>query len=154
VQSIAFDDRIRQVRLLVGALFAITLAAATGCTTQISDEVVPVAAPSEAVRSAQRASVVFVDTRSPEQFAQGRLPGAVNLRFTDLPQPQRRRNQATDPRLQRAARIIVYGQNPGDVAARALAKRLIALGYENVAWLEAGIEGWRSIGGRIVRSDP
>lgn len=98
--------------------------------------------------------MVFVDARPSEAYETARIPGAVSLRLGDLPQPTKRRNRASDPRLTRAGRILVYGDDPGDFAARAVAKRLIALGYDDVSWLEAGIEGWRSSGGRVVRGAP
>ncbi|HEX7010845.1 MAG TPA: rhodanese-like domain-containing protein [Phycisphaeraceae bacterium] len=84
---------------------------------------------------------VLIDPRPADRFAQGHIPGAINI-----PLPQ---IQAADPRLIEAQRIVVYGSDWRDMISPAAAKKLIALGYQNVFDYRGGLEMWRLEGGRI-----
>lgn len=71
---------------VVPLLIALRRCAAHGATTAAGpDAPVPVAAPAEAIsrrelaRRLRTGAVVLIDVRSTEEFARGRLPGAINL---------------------------------------------------------------------------
>lgn len=85
--------------------------------------------------------VVLLDVRAPRHYAQGRLPGAVNIFLPDL--------KAGDPRLADADAIVAYAQTWQDSLGPAAAKRLITLGYENVYLYRGGVELWIARGGQL-----
>lgn len=92
--------------------------------------------------AAARPGVVVLDVRTPEEYAEGHLPGAVNL-------------DVSDPgfvdgldELDRDATYAVYCRTGSRSLAAAEAMR--EAGFDDVFDLEGGIEAWRSHGGRIV----
>jgi len=97
-------------------------------------------------------TALFIDTRKPEQFAEGHIPGARNLRTPDVDL-----RYGTDPALARYKNLIVYGQNPGTATVNAMAKRLIEVGYngivkKRVKVFPGGWEEWE-ITGLPIESD-
>ncbi len=83
---------------------------------------------------------LLLDVRPVEAFESGHLPEAVNRRLSDLPR------EGKDPSLARRGTLVVYGSNPGDVAAKAMSRRLLRLGYDRVRWYSSGIDEWRRLG--------
>ena len=69
-------------------------------------------------------TALFIDTRKPERFAQGHIPGALNMRTPDIDL-----RYDTDPKLTRYKNLIIYGENPGQANTHAMAKRMIEAGY-------------------------
>lgn len=94
----------------------------------------------------KRESVILVDPRHPEDFARGHLPGAQNIRLSDLPLDSK-----PTGKLSRYDAIVVYGDNPGSIPAKAMAKRLLAIGYSGVKFFPGGIEEWVNLGGVVER---
>jgi rhodanese-related sulfurtransferase len=92
---------------------------------------------------------LMIDPRAPKYFDAGHLPGAVNLRLPDV-----REEDPKDPDLQRFSRLIVYGENPGTAVARAMFKRLHAIGYGGVKFYAGGLDEWARSGGQIEVSTP
>lgn len=88
--------------------------------------------------------VVLVDPRAPQEFARERLPGARNIRLIDVPPDAR-----VDSGLDRFNNIVVYGSNAASPPARAMTKRLLAVGYSDVRFMVGGLEEWREIGGEV-----
>lgn len=88
--------------------------------------------------------VVLVDPRSPPEFARERLPGARNVRLVDVPPDAR-----VDSGLDRYDNIVVYGANAASPPARAMTKRLLAVGYSDVRFMVGGLEEWLEIGGEV-----
>ncbi|MDD3519160.1 MAG: rhodanese-like domain-containing protein [Chromatiales bacterium] len=81
--------------------------------------------------------VFVVDARDEAQFAQGHIPGAVNIEWRQA--VARRGELPTD-------RMVVMYCNSGSLSAQAVfALRL--LGHENVKVLQDGFEGWKAKGG-------
>lgn len=118
------------------------LCVAAGCKTAQSDEtLVRIDAPEVATRIAGKSSAgtILVDSRPREQFLDGHIPGAVNLRLEDVA-------AGRTSGLERFSTIIVYGENPGSTTAPALAKRLTSLGYSGVRLFEGGVDAWRRAG--------
>lgn len=81
---------------------------------------------------------LLIDARSPDAFAAGTIPGAVNVQLRDVPVEEVRR------RFAGYSRIIVFGQNPGSPRAAALSKRLLA-GRVSVETYLPGYERWREL---------
>ncbi len=76
------------------------------------------------------------------------MPGAVNLRLPDV-----REDDPKAPELKQYSRLIVYGDNPGTAVARAMFKRLHAVGYGGVKFYAGGLEEWTRSGGRVETSE-
>lgn len=91
---------------------------------------------------------ILIDPRAPKYFAAGHLPGATNLRLPDV-----REDDPQDPGLRRHERLIVYGANPGSAVARAMFKRLLAVGYDGVKFYAGGLDEWLLSGGDIETSE-
>lgn len=99
-------------------------------------------------RGGERELALFVDPRPERAFAQGRIPGARNLR---LPQVDPKRDP--DPGVAAYGTIVVYGDDPASATARGMTKRLMAAGYDGVRLYAGGLKEWTSRGYE-VESDP
>jgi len=80
------------------------------------------------------ADVLVLDARSPEAFAQGHIPGALNL-------PSRRISPETTAAFSRERLIVTYCWGPGCNGSTRAAARLAALGFQ-VKELIGGLEYW------------
>jgi rhodanese-related sulfurtransferase len=132
-----------------GLLFLLLASLIGGCQG-VSDKSIQVIGGLELRRMLEgkgREQVVLVDPRHPEDFAKCHLPGAWNIRLNDLPP-----NSKPVGRLARYEAIVVYGENPGSIPAKAMAKRLLAIGYSGVKFFPGGIEEWVDLGGRVETS--
>ncbi len=81
----------------------------------------------------QESALIIVDVRTPEEFAEGYIPGAVNIPDTEI------EAAAEDVLLDKAAMIVVYCRSGRRSAVSA--KTLSELGYTNVYDL-GGILDW------------
>ncbi len=79
---------------------------------------------------------VFVDVRTPEEFASGRVPGAVNIPVKQLP--------SRLAELEKDDRLVVYCER-GPRAAAAV-DTLVRAGYTHVSHLTGDMAGWRAAG--------
>jgi rhodanese-related sulfurtransferase len=84
--------------------------------------------------------VVFLDCREPNEFALGRIPGAVFI-------PRGVLEQNIERAVPRERRVIIYCAS-GNRSALA-ADTLQQMGYANVASLAGGIRAWMEEGGEI-----
>jgi len=82
--------------------------------------------------------VVVVDARTPEAYAIGRLPGAINL-------PHRTIDAVTTSELPRDRLVVVYCAGPACNASTKGAAKLAALGFA-VKELIGGLEHWQRSG--------
>ena len=96
-------------------------------------------------RAKPQPSTRFVDSRTIEDYSGGHIPGARHLSLGELAQ-----RGAADP-LPGSGKIVVYGADPGSPAAMGLAKRLIALGCDDVYLLQGGLLSWRTNGGELEK---
>lgn len=126
--------------LLACLAAAVLLPSLPGCGSTISDRVVTRIELTQATRRFGARQALFIDARPGEDYQQGHIRGAINLRLGDLSFTQR------DSRLSGRSPLIVYGQDPGSATAVALAKRLLELEYEGVEYFEPGYAAWRSAG--------
>jgi thiosulfate/3-mercaptopyruvate sulfurtransferase len=100
---------------------------------------------------------VLLDSRSPEDYAQGHIPGARNLYWKDISPSDK-----LDPALAEVAlrkigvnnsdSIIVYGGS--DYDASRLFWALSLLGQDKVSKLNGGIQAWTEEGKSLERSMP
>ena len=92
---------------------------------------------------------LFVDARGPEEYAEGHIPGAVNLMPDDF--------RATDPsisaRLPKGRPIVTYCDGPDCGKSSQLADRLVGAGYSKVSIFVEGWPAWEQAGYPAQRSD-
>lgn len=84
---------------------------------------------------APAAGSLLVDARSPDDYAEGTIPGAVNVQLREVPV------EDVKELFGEYSRIVVFGPNPGSPRAAALSKRLLAGGVSVQTYLP-GYEGW------------
>jgi len=123
------------------APLVIAVALLTGCSST-SDAVTDVDV-AEAQQIVDDGGAVILDVRTPEEFAAGHLPGAININV-----------EASDfdtkvAGLDESAETLVYCQtgNRSGVATDKMAD----LGFTDVSDLQGGIEAWAAAGEVIVR---
>lgn len=88
--------------------------------------------------------VLLLDARAPELFEAGHLPGAANLTLPEVDPAYGR-----DPAIERFDMIVVYGEDAASAPARALAKRMMRLKYDDVVFFQGGLRAWREAGLRV-----
>jgi rhodanese-related sulfurtransferase len=92
---------------------------------------------------AQKA-VVLIDVRRPDEFAQGRIPGAININFTDI--------MGEAERFTGEKRTIVaYCACVNETTATRAAVDLAARGVPGVKALKGGWDEWRQRGETIEK---
>ncbi|WP_375056692.1 rhodanese-like domain-containing protein [Zobellella sp. DQSA1] len=102
-----------------------------------------------ASQQAGEADFILVDVRGPAAFAQGHVPGAVNI-------PHRQLNAETLAAYPRNSLFVVYCAGPHCNGANRAAVRLATLGYP-VKEMIGGLIGWRDEGFALAepgRGDP
>jgi rhodanese-related sulfurtransferase len=84
--------------------------------------------------------VVLIETLGPKYYEDAHLPGAINIPHT--------RVDALAPELvpDKSAQIVVYCSNRACQNSPQAARRLAALGYENVYDYEEGKQDWIEAG--------
>jgi phage shock protein E len=141
--------------LVLAAVVAATLAT-SGCsgsgdsTVAVSAGPTASAAPTngaelgaaEFAAALKRPGTTIVDVRTPEEYAQGHLPGAVNV---DVSSPDFSAQIAT---LDPSAPYAVYCRsgNRSGVAVATMAEQ----GFTNAYHLGGGIGAWQDAGGEVV----
>lgn len=122
------------------ALFGVVLLG--GCSKGISDKTIAFSTLDEvrelqAADAAEPRTLVLIDPRPLRRYAEGHIPGALSVQLSETPTYGGR-----DARLVGHANLIVYGENPASPTARAMTKRLLAIGYTGVRMYRGGIEEW------------
>jgi rhodanese-related sulfurtransferase len=88
----------------------------------------------------QKAPVVFLDVREPNEYNLGRVPGAVFI-------PRGNLESNIEARVPRDARVIIYCANANRSAFAA--ERLQEMGYNDVVSMAPGWNGWVAAGGAV-----
>ena len=88
----------------------------------------------------------MIDPRSVSDYENGHIPGAVNLPFQNVARDYK-------PLLEYDS-IIIYGDTYNDPKAKAMSKRLIELGCDDVKTLRGGLEAWRAAGFELETGAP
>lgn len=99
-----------------------------------------------AARMASREAPLLLDVRTPTEYAQGHLAGALNLPVDEVAA----RHGVLD--IPRDREVVVYCKS-GKRAARAR-DTLQSLGYTRVRLLDGSADGWRADGRPLVAEHP
>jgi sulfur-carrier protein adenylyltransferase/sulfurtransferase len=101
------------------------------------DEVAP-----EQVREMQtrKERVVYLDVREPNEWNLGRLPQAVHL-------PRGNLETKVEALIDRGQKVVIYCARGNRSALAALTMK--QMGYENVASMARGFQGWVDINGEV-----
>jgi len=96
----------------------------------------------EEVRAMQARNerVVYLDIREPNEWNLGRLPQAIHL-------PRGNLETKVEALIDRNQRVVIYCARGNRSALAALTMK--QMGYENVASMARGIQGWAEINGEI-----
>lgn len=89
-------------------------------------------------RDSEPLSALFIDPRPRDAFESAHIPGALNLSLATFDGAK-----GVDPRISQFKAIVVYGQNPGDVAGPVVSKRMMQIGYADVRAFTGGVDEWR-----------
>ncbi len=93
--------------------------------------------------------LIILDARRPTVIARGGIPGAQAIDLITIDSVQKR----PDPKIARFDTKVVYGDNPADPIAKAVAKKMLEAGYEEVRWYRGGWEEWARSVGTGTRND-
>ncbi len=85
--------------------------------------------------------VTLLDVREPNEWAMGRVPGALTIARGLL-------EFSVEARVPRDARVVVFCASGGRSALAA--ETLAQMGYTDVASMRDGIRGWADTGGEIA----
>lgn len=84
--------------------------------------------------------VVYLDVREPNEWNLGRIPHAVHL-------PRGNLETKVEGMIERAQRVVIYCARGNRSALAALTMK--QMGYESVASMERGFQGWADISGEV-----
>lgn len=146
----------RAGRLVLVSALAVASIALAGCSSGSGSEASVTAGPTAATAPAsgaeldvagfaaalKRPGTTIIDVRTPEEFAQGHLPGAVNIDVSSADFGVR--VAALDP----SAPYAVYCRS-GNRSASALAE-MAAVGMTGAYHLGGGIVAWQGASGEVV----
>lgn len=135
-----------------GLVAAATLLAGCSAGGEVSVSAGPTAAAAPAAASslsaadfaaaAKRPDTVLLDVRTPAEFAEGHLPGAVNI---DVESPDFLQ-QVSGLDQNKAYAVYCRSANRSKVAMTAMQQ----LGFTQLYDLAGGINAWKSAGGEVV----
>ncbi|MCU0689223.1 MAG: rhodanese-like domain-containing protein [Phycisphaerales bacterium] len=114
-----------------------------GCTKTISDA--DIEKDAVTLKDVRRAvdrpgdGTLLIDARPRKDWETARIPSSINLSMTQISGREGER----DPRLSAFNKIIVFGDNPGSSAARAMTKKMIMTGYDDVHFFPGGLFEWQ-----------
>ncbi|MFT3685782.1 MAG: rhodanese-like domain-containing protein [Phycisphaerales bacterium] len=116
------------------------------CTPNINDTDVEkeslTAAQVRSIMSTRGDRTLLIDARAANEYAAGHIPGAVNVTVANVSGVE----GDLDPRFSKYNTLIVYGNDPASIPAKALGKRMIATGYKGVRFYPDGFSGWQKEG--------
>jgi rhodanese-related sulfurtransferase len=87
-------------------------------------------------------SAFIIDARDPEEFAEGHIPGAINVPYDRLPEYL----DMLNAEVPTDARVIIYCRGPACDFSDQLATELKILGYQDVSVFSGGWEHWTEAG--------
>jgi rhodanese-related sulfurtransferase len=89
---------------------------------------------------ARNERIVYLDVREPNEWNLGRLPHAIHL-------PRGHLEAKVEGIIDRKQRVVIYCARGNRSALAALTMK--QMGYEDVASMARGIQGWADINGEI-----
>lgn len=81
---------------------------------------------------------VFVDTHSPEMFANERIDSAINVPFNEV--------ETYLSKVPKDKMIVTYCSCPAENTSSAVADQLVKKGYSDVFALQGGTNAWKTAG--------
>src|ERR671924_2381655 len=92
--------------------------------------------------------LLLLDVREPHEFAQGHLPGAINVPRGVLELKADADSPVADPAIaqKRDARVVTYCVKAPGARSLFAADTLATMGFTNVAAMTAGLNGWTEAG--------
>lgn len=119
------------------AILALLVFSLTSCLKTKTDGVV-VLNPEKFEQKMQKDNVQLVDVRTPEEFASGHLPNAINININGAD------FEAETAKLDKDKPVLVYCKS-GMRSAKASAN-LKVQGFKNISDLDGGITSWKDAG--------
>jgi rhodanese-related sulfurtransferase len=119
-----------------GAL-GLVVALVLGCTSQAENPIRSVSRDEIASSLGSERPPLLLDVRTPAEFAEGHLPGALPIPVAELPGRLAELRQAS-----RGREIVVYCERGG--RAQRAAQTLLDAGFEKVGHLEGDMRAWRA----------
>jgi len=134
-------------RVVFAGSLALSLVIGLGCSQSESTPEVGLITPDQLL-SEPPADALILDVRTPEEYAQGHVPGAVNVPHTEVAArlDEIEAEVGGDP----SRPVVVYCER-GARAAKAEAE-LLEAGYRQVLHLEGDMSDWRAKGRATERS--
>ena len=117
------------------------LAAPTFAQSEALPEAPSIAASELSARRASSAAPVVIDVRTPEEYAAGHIPGALNIPFDQVAQ---RISEVDAPHGVALYCMVGPRARKGEAA-------LLSAGYTSVLHLEGGLAGWQAAGLPVER---
>lgn len=139
------NGRTLSVRRGVAAMLVLASAMLVGgCQDTVSDRNISRVGITEVQRMSKEKpdKVLLLDPRPADRFAEGHLPGAVNVPLERIPLER----GTLPPALSSPKYVIVYGDNPGDAYAIAAVKRLLRAGQGGARLFTGGLSEWNNAG--------
>lgn len=100
--------------------------------------------PAQAMDALKRGEFLVVDARDPDEFAQGHVPGAVNVSSEAV-----LTGMEDASRLPKDRDLLLYCSNLACPKSKDLAKGLADMGYTRLSVMPEGMEGWLAAGGPV-----
>jgi len=104
-----------------------------------------VLSPAQAQAALEARAKTFVDAREPDEFAEGHIPGAVNIPaevlLTGL--------EAAAGQFAKDAPLLFYCGGISCPKSKELAEGFKQLGYTALSVMPEGLEGWTASGGKV-----
>lgn len=104
-----------------------------------------VVSPDEARAMLMNRSHLFVDARDPGEFAEGHIPGALNISEDAMIMGL----DAAVSGIEKARPMVVYCGNLACPKSKDLARALEQMGFTAVWVMPEGVEGWKAVGGPV-----
>jgi 3-mercaptopyruvate sulfurtransferase SseA len=98
-------------------------------------------------------SAIFIDARSPEEFACGTIPGAINIPFEYLPADLEAYLDSVLAGIPKDTGMVVFCSGEECDLSLHLARNLQDFGYSNVEIFFGGAREWEKFGLRMERRD-
>ena len=99
--------------------------------------------PSGAFGAGGLPKVLWLDPRTPAEYAAGHIPQAKNIPFPEIERTHEVSCKGYDM-------FIVYDTDYDDVMSKAAAKRMIELRYSNVYCILGGLKAWKADGNPVA----
>ncbi len=123
-------------RLVVAILLGAVLTTASFAEDSESTQAPSISAAELHARRESRAAPVVIDVRTPEEYATGHIPGALNVPFDQVAQ---RIAEIDAPEGVALYCMVGPRARKGEAA-------LLAIGYDKVLHLEGGLAAWQAAG--------